>query len=404
MILEAVDTPLRYEWPAGFVELVPGQPISLPDDRAKRLLAKASGKVRMVVEASQPDFPTNQEPAYQSIEIPTKSCFACKGISFWQSIAGAVVCGRCHPPANDGLVREWIHLPDAKPSAWVDPHDSRFRDGYWAFDKWLGSLRPPLRECHHPRYQEAMQQFERMDSCWLAGDLIGFRRAIENIRAIGEPKQDAMSNTHISQRRFIDMVQPNEPTTQYFHLRSLPLRQRSLPPRGPKHFLEPWLERQGYSVIPPDGTGTVPLGSSVYDQIKAQDLLYVRTPEGGNIWVKGLFKRKFGWHGRGRCWTTGMNRGDYEQLMQLAEQLAEPIVVLFFHKESAATDTDLRHDAPATCPTGLYGAKLSELSTRINHEHSTQDGTVIVYWGAQDLIAYASLAELGLECEEVPHG
>ena len=84
-----------------------------------------------------------------------------------------------------------IAPPSEKTAGWVDPQDPRIRDGFQALDKWLDAIRPALSE-RHPRYREAMQEFDRMDSCWIAGDLLGFRRAIETIRAIGELKQSDM--------------------------------------------------------------------------------------------------------------------------------------------------------------------------------------------------------------------
>ena len=39
-------------------------------------------------------------------------CFACHDRRFWRSIHGVVVCGNCHPPASERLVREW--LPEAE--------------------------------------------------------------------------------------------------------------------------------------------------------------------------------------------------------------------------------------------------------------------------------------------------
>ena len=48
MLVEAIDTPMCYRWPEGEVQLVPGQPVDLPESRALRLLHKAHGKVRMV--------------------------------------------------------------------------------------------------------------------------------------------------------------------------------------------------------------------------------------------------------------------------------------------------------------------------------------------------------------------
>ena len=48
MIIECIGGPFTYRWPTGEVRLEPGKPVDLPDDRAKRLLSKAPGKVRMV--------------------------------------------------------------------------------------------------------------------------------------------------------------------------------------------------------------------------------------------------------------------------------------------------------------------------------------------------------------------
>ncbi len=54
MILEALEL-LTYRWPDGEVRLEPGKPVSLPDERARRLLAKAQGKVRPVETLTKPD-------------------------------------------------------------------------------------------------------------------------------------------------------------------------------------------------------------------------------------------------------------------------------------------------------------------------------------------------------------
>lgn len=47
MLIEAIGNPLTYKWPGGEVRLEPGRPVDLPDARAKRLLDKAPGKVRV---------------------------------------------------------------------------------------------------------------------------------------------------------------------------------------------------------------------------------------------------------------------------------------------------------------------------------------------------------------------
>ena len=53
MRLEAM-VPFTYRWPGGEVHLEPGTPIDLPDDRARRLLDKAPGKVRVIPPTYQP--------------------------------------------------------------------------------------------------------------------------------------------------------------------------------------------------------------------------------------------------------------------------------------------------------------------------------------------------------------
>lgn len=50
MLVEAIDKPMCYRWPDGEVQLLPGQPVDLPESRALRLLQRAPGKVRMVCE------------------------------------------------------------------------------------------------------------------------------------------------------------------------------------------------------------------------------------------------------------------------------------------------------------------------------------------------------------------
>ena len=54
MIVEVVGEAFTYRWPGGEIRLEPGKPVELPDERAKRLLAKAPGRVRVVSPSIQP--------------------------------------------------------------------------------------------------------------------------------------------------------------------------------------------------------------------------------------------------------------------------------------------------------------------------------------------------------------
>lgn len=50
---------------------------------------------------------------------PNAPCYACGSRTFWRSIHGAVICWRCHPAANEGLIADifwngqvkWARLP-----------------------------------------------------------------------------------------------------------------------------------------------------------------------------------------------------------------------------------------------------------------------------------------------------
>jgi hypothetical protein len=46
--LECVGAPFTYRWPNGCVRLAPGCPVSLPDERAARVLTKMPGRVRIL--------------------------------------------------------------------------------------------------------------------------------------------------------------------------------------------------------------------------------------------------------------------------------------------------------------------------------------------------------------------
>ena len=60
MIIEAIDEPILYRWPWGAVLLEPLKPVNLPEDRARRLIAKIPGKVRLVERSfPQPDERTD---------------------------------------------------------------------------------------------------------------------------------------------------------------------------------------------------------------------------------------------------------------------------------------------------------------------------------------------------------
>ncbi len=90
MLIEAVEGPITYRWPGGEVRLEVGKPVELPPERARKLLRKASGKVRAVS------------------PIPSGACRACGKSRYWLSVHDTLICGICHPPADSSLIVEWL--------------------------------------------------------------------------------------------------------------------------------------------------------------------------------------------------------------------------------------------------------------------------------------------------------
>jgi len=98
MLLES-EKPLVYRWPGGEVRLVPGCPVELPDERGKKLLARAGDKVR-VLEVPKPDSP-----------MPETICQICTGRLWWRVPGTPWTCSRCLPMSEDGPC-ETVYIPE----------------------------------------------------------------------------------------------------------------------------------------------------------------------------------------------------------------------------------------------------------------------------------------------------
>lgn len=64
-------------------EVTQGQIITMAENRARPLLE--AGKITEI-----------------------RACHICHTFSWWFSINRVLVCGVCHPPASEGLVKRWI--------------------------------------------------------------------------------------------------------------------------------------------------------------------------------------------------------------------------------------------------------------------------------------------------------
>jgi len=79
-----VTDTIRKRTSKGVVELQPGDAFTPKKIEAVRGLIE-SGKAR-----------------------PARPCHICRAYRWWLSIYGALVCGYCHPPASEELVKVWI--------------------------------------------------------------------------------------------------------------------------------------------------------------------------------------------------------------------------------------------------------------------------------------------------------
>ena len=48
MLVEAVSSPIRYTWPEGKIDLIPGHPVDVSEERGAKILKKCGAKVRAV--------------------------------------------------------------------------------------------------------------------------------------------------------------------------------------------------------------------------------------------------------------------------------------------------------------------------------------------------------------------
>jgi hypothetical protein len=78
-----------------------------PARRESPALPRSVESVEGSGEAGEPTRPSGHSEACDG-EAGLPPCFICRRRRFWRSISGPVVCAWCHPPADPGLVAEWI--------------------------------------------------------------------------------------------------------------------------------------------------------------------------------------------------------------------------------------------------------------------------------------------------------
>jgi hypothetical protein len=112
------------------------------------------------------------------------------------------------------------------------------------------------------------------------------------------------------------------------------------------------------------------------------------------IWAEAKHKTVFSWHRITGCWVTGIDISHYEEYQKVEERSRNPVWLLFLHAHSQPSDDDIKMGCPPTCPTGLFGERLTFLVTRENHRHTNWGRHGMVYWAAPPLRRLAAIEEL----------
>lgn len=157
-----------------------------------------------------------------------------------------------------------------------------------------------------------------------------------------------------------------------------------------------WFISRGNAVLPvyekEIDTGKGPQLFCLDGQFAAPDLLLFSAVAQRIIWIEAKHKSVFSWHRLTGRWTTGIDLRHYKEYRQVEKRTGWPVWLMFLH----AKDRDLsRPREPWPCPTGLYGAKLSDLANCENHR-SSKWAKGMVYWRESSLHKFAELGDLNI--------
>ncbi|MDN5940622.1 MAG: hypothetical protein L0H94_01965 [Nitrospira sp.] len=87
MTVECIGEGFLYRSPGGEVRLEPGTPIDLPDERAKRLIMKARGRVRVIPPAVQPGGTIAWVRVNGTIQTGTVDWIHCDDTGIWAFVS-----------------------------------------------------------------------------------------------------------------------------------------------------------------------------------------------------------------------------------------------------------------------------------------------------------------------------
>jgi hypothetical protein len=155
-----------------------------------------------------------------------------------------------------------------------------------------------------------------------------------------------------------------------------------------------WMIARGQNVMPVYEleleTGKGPRFFTQNGQLVAPDMFIMPAM----IWIEAKHKSVFSWYRISTRWVTGIDINHYDDYRKVEVKSSRPVWLLFLHTKSKPDAKDIKYDCPATCPTGLFGERLSLLAENESHRHSNWGPSGMVYWAVPPLRQLATYEEV----------
>lgn len=143
-----------------------------------------------------------------------------------------------------------------------------------------------------------------------------------------------------------------------------------------------WLQARGHAVFPAyqveQSTGKGPQLFAASGDLVLPDLLAFR--EGRAIWFEAKHKTCFSWYRLQQRWVTGIDLRHYGEYQEVAVRTALPVWLMFWHPMAEPSRNDRESGSPATCPTGLFGNDILNLTNCESHRSDRHGRSGMVYW------------------------
>lgn len=163
-----------------------------------------------------------------------------------------------------------------------------------------------------------------------------------------------------------------------------------------------WKRRQGSHVLPVyekanndyKGPRIFMAEGAHVPQLIAPDMLVMG--QGTFLWIEAKQKSRFTWYAKHKRFTTGIDLRHYNDYCAVEAETGLPVWLMFLHTEGTTSPYEIKnYHAPPTCPTGLFGNKVSVLQTMEPDHISYEFGAGgMIFWHLGQLIKLATLEEI----------